>query len=51
MSFFPLHERELIANIQTAYDDTGVTEEERLAFMNGMETDKPDDIKRGGDED
>ena len=28
---------------------TGVTEEERQAFMNRMETDKPDDIKRGSD--
>ena len=27
----------------------GVTEEERQAFMNWMETDKPDDIKRGSD--
>jgi len=31
------------------YNDTGITEEERLAFMNGMETDKSYDIKRGGD--
>ena len=30
-------------------EDTGITEEERQAFMNGMETDKPDDIKRGSD--
>mgnify|MGYP006190047963 FL=1 len=28
---------------------TGVTEEERQAFMNRMETDKPDDIKRESD--
>ncbi len=28
---------------------TGVTEEERQAFMNRMETDKVDDIKRGSD--
>ena len=28
---------------------TGVTEEERQAFMNRMKTDKPDDIKRGSD--
>ena len=28
---------------------TGVTEEERQAFMNRMETDKPDYIKRGSD--
>ena len=33
------------------YYDTGVTEEERQAFMNGMETDKPNDIKRGSDGD
>ena len=31
------------------YYDTGVTEEERQAFMNRMETDKPDDIKRASD--
>ncbi len=31
------------------YYDTGVTEEERQAFMNRMKTDKPDDIKRGSD--
>ncbi len=31
------------------YYDTGVTEEEHQAFMNRMETDKPDDIKRGSD--
>ena len=31
------------------YYDTGITEEERQAFMNQMETDKPDDIKRGND--
>jgi hypothetical protein len=37
-------------NIQTlTYDDTGVTDEERKAFMNGMETAKPNDIKRGSD--
>ena len=28
---------------------TGVTEEEHQAFINRMETDKPDDIKRGSD--
>ena len=31
-------------------DDTGVTEEERQAFVNVMETAKPDDIQRGSDE-
>ena len=30
-------------------EDTGVNEEEWQAFMNRMETDKPDDIKRGSD--
>ena len=28
---------------------TGITEEERQAFMNRLETDKADDIKRGSD--
>jgi hypothetical protein len=31
-------------------DDTGVTEEERQVFVNGMETAKTDDIQRGSDE-
>ncbi len=31
------------------YYDTGITEEERQAFMNGMETDKTDDINKESD--